>query len=53
MQPLLLSVKESESSGCPQWRRAGKDVLYFKNHYAKPNGNSNTEGNSRRRYQVI
>ncbi len=35
MQPLLLSVRESEELGAAVWRRTGKDILYFKNHYAR------------------
>ncbi len=35
MQPLLLSVRDSEDLGQAVWRRTGKDVLYFKNHYTR------------------
>ena len=34
MQPLLFS-SESARNGNPEWTRAGQDVLYYKNHYAK------------------
>ena len=34
MQPLMFSVKEAVS-GRPFWTRVGKDIIYFKNHFAK------------------
>ena len=45
MQPLLYSQREvdlaaKEGVNRPQWIRYGRDVLYFKNHYAKSSSDS-------------
>ncbi len=44
MQPLLFSVKESVINGRPYWRRCGRDIIYFKNHYTS---------SSKRNYQTV
>lgn len=35
MQPLLFSVREATEHNRPVWSRAGDDVIYYKNHFAK------------------
>ena len=35
MQPLLFSEKEAVERQRPYWTRAGTDILYYKNRFAK------------------
>lgn len=35
MQPLLFSEKEALQNNMPHWIRAGTDILYYKNRFAR------------------